>query len=239
MYKGLSVIALVPVLDEESKIGTVIERIPRDVVDEILVVDDGSTDRSVAVARERGARVVSFGEIRGVGAAIREGYAIARREAFDVAVVMAGNNKDAPEEIPRLLDAVAEGADLVQGSRYLAGRASLGPMPVYRRFATRLHPWLFSVLARRRFTDTTNGFRAMRTTLLDDPRIRLEQPWLDAYELEPYLLLKAVMTGASVREVPVTKIYPPKVLGQTKMKPVVGWWSILRPLVYLPLRIKR
>lgn len=239
MYRGLSVTAIVPVLDEETKIGTVVSRIPRQIVDEIVVVDDGSTDRSATVAREGGAHVISFGGIRGVGAAIREGYWFARSHGYDVAVVMAGNNKDSPEEIGRLLDPIADGADLVQGSRYLAGPADHGPMPRYRRFATKLHPWLFSRLAGRRFTDTTNGFRALRTSLLSREGIDLDQRWLDQYELEPYLLLMAVRVGARVEEVPVSKIYPPKELGQTKMKPVVGWWSILRPLVYVPLRLRR
>jgi dolichol-phosphate mannosyltransferase len=203
------------------------------------VIDDGSTDGSVAVAQAGGARVISFGEVRGVGAAIREGYSFGLSQGHDVAVTIAGNNKDSPEEIDRLLDPIVDGADLVQGSRYLAGRADHGPMPVYRRFATKLHPWLFSRLAGRRFTDTTNGFRAIRLSLLSRSGIDLDQRWLDRYELEPYLLLTAVRSGARIEEVPVSKIYPPKELGQTKMKPVVGWWSILSPLVYVPLRLRR
>jgi dolichol-phosphate mannosyltransferase len=87
-------------------------------------------------------------------------------------------------------------------------------------------------------TESTNGFRAFRSGLLDDPRIDLDQPWLDEYGLEPYLYLRALRLGYATAEVPVTKVYPPRALGQTKMKPVVGWWSILRPLVYLGLGIK-
>ena len=74
---------------------------------------------------------------------------------------------------------------------------------------------------------------------MKDERIALDQPWLDKYELEPYLFLKAIRLGYKVKEVPVSKVYPPKELGYTKMKPLVGWWSILRPLVYLGLGIKR
>ena len=65
------------------------------------------------------------------------------------------------------------------------------------------------------------------------------QSWLDRYELEPYLLLKAIRLGYRHCEVPVTKIYPPHEHGYTKMRPVVDWWSILRPVVYLGLGMKK
>lgn len=233
-------IAIAPVLDEEEKIREVVRRTPREVVDEVLVVDDGSQDNSAAVAREEGARVHSMGRIAGVGAAIRQGYRLAQEGGFDVAVVMAGNNKDSPEEIPQLLDPIAdERADFVQGSRFLKRDANFGPMPAYRKVATRVHPWLFSLVAGRRVSESTNGFRALRLSVLDDPDLDLDQAWLDEYELEPYLYLRVIRLGYRTEEVPVTKIYPPRKLGQTKMKPVTGWWSMLRPLVYLGLGIRK
>ena len=240
MYRGLKVIAIAPVLDEELKIGHVVRRTPRDVVDEVLVVDDGCRDRSPEVARELGATVLTLGSTLGVGAALRAGYAYAVERGYDVAVVMAGNNKDSPEEIPLLLDPIADGrADFVQGSRWLKRSANFGPMPLYRRIATRVHPLLFSLAARRRVTESTNGFRAVRREVLADPRLHLEQAWLDEYELEPYLYLRAIQLGWRTAEVPVTKVYPPKHVGQTKMKPITGWWSILRPILYVGLGWKR
>jgi len=152
-------------------------------------------------------------------------------------VVIAGNNKDAPEEIPRLLDPIINGADFVQGSRFLAGGRA-GGMPLYRHVATRLHPLLFSLTSGKRVSESTNGFRAFRAALLDDPRINLHQSWLDEYELEPYLYWKAIRLGYRTAEVPVTKIYPPRAIGYTKMKPITGWWSMLRPLVLLGLRLR-
>jgi dolichol-phosphate mannosyltransferase len=240
LYRGLSIIMVAPVLNEERKIGEVVRRAPREVVDEVLVVDDGSTDRSADVARGHHATVLPLGKTLGVGAALRAGFRYALQKRYDVVVITAGNNKDAPEEIPLLLDPIAEGrAQFVQGSRFLKRGASYGAMPLYRRIATRIHPLLFSLVAGRWVSESTNGFRAIRTLLLEDPRIDLEQRWLDEYELEPYLYLKAIRLGYPTAEVPVTKVYPPRELGQTKMPPLTGWWSILRPLVLVGLGLKR
>ncbi len=238
MYQGLKVVLIAPVLNEEKKIGEVVRRAPRDIVDEVLVVDDGCTDASPAVAKGLGATVLDMGRTVGVGAGLRAGFAWARARGFDVIVVIAGNNKDAPEEIPRLLDPIAAGtADFVQGSRFLPGGRT-GGMPIYRHVATRLHPLLFSLAARKWVSESSNGFRAFRTSLLDDSRINLDQDWLDEYELEPYLYFKIIRLGYRTAEVPVTKIYPPKSLGYTKMKPITGWWSMLRPIVLLGLGLR-
>jgi dolichol-phosphate mannosyltransferase len=240
VYRQLSVIAMAPVLDEEGKIGEVVRRTPRPLVDEVLVIDDGSTDRSAEVARAQGATVLPMGRTVGVGAALRAGYSHALAGGYDVAVVMAGNNKDAPEEIPLLLDPIAEGrADFVQGSRFLNRDARFGDMPLYRRLATRLHPLLFSLVSGRHVTESTNGFRAVHRRVLTDPRLDLSAAWLDEYDLEPYLYLRTIRLGYRTAEVPVTKVYPPRALGQTKMRPITGWWSILRPLVYVGLGLRR
>ena len=240
MYRGLKIIAIVPVLNEEAKIGTVVRRMPRPLVDEVLVVDDGCTDRSAEIARDLGATMLDMGSTVGVGAALRAGYRYGVEHGHEVAIAVAGNNKDSPEEIPLIVDPIADDrADFVQGSRFLNPERNFGAMPLYRRIATRVHPLLFSLVARRWVTESTNGFRAIHRRILTDPRINLAQSWLDEYELEPYLYLRVIQLGYRTVEVPVTKQYPPKALGQTKMKPFIGWWSILRPLVYFGLGWRR
>jgi dolichol-phosphate mannosyltransferase len=226
--------------NEATKIGRVLDRFPAGLVDRVVVVDDASTDDTPAVATSKGAVVLTHRERSGAGAAIRTALKYGIAEHFDVVVILAGNDKDRPPEIERLLAAIAdEGCDFVQGSRYLPG-GDFGNMPFYRQIATRIvHPWLFSLIVMRRFTDTTNGFRAIRLSALQASGIDLDQSWLDRYELEPYLFYKMIQLGYNVKEVPVTKIYPPHELGYTKMKPITGWWSILRPLFLLGLHIKR
>lgn len=234
MYRKLKFCVIAPCFNEERKIRLVIERVQATgLADEMIVVDDGSTDDSAQAARECGATVLSLGKVMGVGAALREGFRYAKSK-FDVIVVIAGNNKDEPQEMTRLLDPIADHqAIFVQGSRFLQGGGYGGDMPFYRKLATRLHPLLFSLATGKKVSESTNGFRAFRTGLLDDARINLDQAWLNAYELEPYLYFKVVKLGHPFAEVPVTKIYPPKKVGYTKMKPVTGWWSILRPLFLL------
>lgn len=236
----MRVVASPIAFNEELKIGRVLERFPPGVVDDIVVIDDASTDGTPGVIAGFGVATLRHEVRQGAGAAIRSAIRHARQNGFGILVIMAGNDKDRPAEIPRLVKPILEdGYDFIQGSRYLPG-GDFGNMPIYRQLATRfIHPILFSIVSRRRVTDSTNGFRAIRLSMLDDPEIDLDQDWLDKYELEPYLMFKAIRLGYRFKEVPVTKIYPPKELGYTKMKPFSGWWSILRPLFFLGLGIRK
>jgi len=232
MFAEMRVLAVVPAVNEVGKIEHVIARVPRSVVDEVLVIDDGSTDQTADLAHLAGARVLSHGRTKGVGAAIRSGLAFAIEGRYDAVVFLAGNNKDFPEHIPTLLTALTSTpADIVQGSRYLAESRDFGPMPAYRRLATRLHPLLFALASGRRMTDTTNGFRAVRVGAYRRLAHLLAAGRYDRYGFEPALLLLALQRGLSVVEVPARKVYPERHLGQTKMRPITGWWSILWPLL--------
>jgi dolichol-phosphate mannosyltransferase len=240
VIEGKRIICIAPCYNELHKIDRVVSRvIATGVADEILVVDDGSTDGSPETARKLGARVLTLGRTQGVVAAIRKGIEYSTSHAFDIIVIIAGNNKDEPEEIIHLVKPlIYEGYDFVQGSRFKRG-GYYGEMPLYRIIATRVDPLIFSLVSCRWVTDSTNGFRAFKTSLFQDKRINLWQEWLDEYELEPYLYYKVIKLGYKTTEVPVTKIYPPKNLGYTKMQPITGWLSILRPLFYLGLGIRK
>ena len=236
---GPRILAATFAFNEGEKIRRTLARHPGERGYDLLVVDDGSTDGSLdAVDR----RVIVLRNPRnlGIGASMKRTFEYVLDNEYDIVVIQAGNDKDDPLEIPSLLAPIVDGhADFVQGSRYLGG-GGFANMPRYRVLGTRvIHPLVFSLAARKRVTESTNGFRAFRSALLRDARINWRQDWLDRYELEPYLLLKAITLGYRHCEVPVTKIYPAHTLGYTKMKPFVDWWGILRPVIYLGLGIKK
>ncbi len=244
----MRVLVIVPAFNEGVKLEMTAKRIndflhrrKNAVTIHPIIADDGSSD----LAPEQLAIRFNFIYIKnaqqtGVGHVIRKAYDYGIQNGYDVLVTMAGNNKDNPDEIDRLIEPiVTDQADFVQGSRYLPG-GDFGNMPRYRLFTTRfVHPWIFSFVSGRKITDSTNGFRAVRVSLLNDARISLDQEWLNHYELEPYLFYQAIRLNYRVSEVPVSKIYPEKKLGYSKMKPWVDWWSILRPLFYLFFKIKK
>lgn len=206
-----------------------------------MIADDGSTDSAPAEIAERFQFIlIRNHERKGVGSMLRKAYEYGLLKNYDILITMAGNNKDNPAEFERLVRPIMDNqADFVQGSRYLPG-GDFGNMPLYRRITTQfVHPAIFSAVSGKQMTDSTNGFRAFRSSFLKDSRMNMGQEWLDCYELEPYLFYYAIKLGYRVLEVPVSKIYPDKKLGYSKMIPFVSWWSILRPLFLLYLGIKK
>jgi dolichol-phosphate mannosyltransferase len=134
---------------------------------------------------------------------------------------------------------VEDRADYVQGSRFSrTGRAIA--LSLFRSTAIPAYSLLASALLRRRFTDITCGFRAYRLWLCRHPCVNLDQSWLDHYEAELYIHYYACKLGARIVEVPVTIDYSHLATGRkTKMRPVTGWWSLLRPLLLLSTGLKR
>ncbi|MDX9858750.1 MAG: glycosyltransferase family 2 protein [candidate division Zixibacteria bacterium] len=234
------ILCILPAYNESGKIGKVVRKVKATgQVDEIVVVDDCSTDTTGEEAREAGATVVRHETNQGVGAGIRSGLIYGRAHGFTIAVIMSGDDQHEPEELQSVLDILREDrADFVQGSRRIPGGRTVNA-PVFREISTRLFSLAFTLLSGRRITDGTNGFRAFFLRILDNPRIRLDQPWLNTYELEPYLLFRAVQDkNCRVVEAPVTVYYHTESRQYTKMKPFRDWWRLARPLFLLRLGLR-
>jgi glycosyltransferase involved in cell wall biosynthesis len=159
------IVAVVPALDEEQSIEGVVAGALR-YVDTVIVIDDGSTDATRDRALAAGARVVSHGRNRGVGAAIASGLAEAIAIGATVVVQIDGDGQHAVEFVADLVKEVLAGADLAVGNRF-ANEFEMGRA---RRFALRLFGWIIARRLHQPIDDPTSGFRAFSvdaaTTLL-------------------------------------------------------------------------
>jgi dolichol-phosphate mannosyltransferase len=152
----------------------------------------------------------------------------------------AKGNTVTPGDLSRVIEPLLEDrADYVQGSRFYLRGHSVG-LSAFRTYGIAAYSAVASAILGQRFTDITCGYRAYRLSLFDRPEIRLDQEWLDRYELELYIHYHACRLGLRIEEVPVTIDYSHLARDRkTKIRPFSGWWSLLRPLLFLATGIKK
>ncbi len=191
----MKVVAVIPALNETGSIARVVAAVPRDLVSEVIVVNNGSTDRTAEIAASVGARVVSEPQ-RGYGAACKAGLDAAADA--DILVYLDGDASDQPQELAQVLAPVVRGeADLVIGSRLL-GQREPGAMPPHAVFGNWLTARLVRLLYGARITDL-GSFRAIRRTNL----LALDMQER-TYGWPVEMIVKAAKRGYRIHEVPVT-----------------------------------
>lgn len=234
-------LCIVPVFNQAKELPAFIEKCRAGIsCDELLFVDDGSTDGSTELITRSGFKYLRIKDRRGIGHALILGTKYAIREGFQIVMHMAGNGKMLPEEMPRVLAPLLERrADYVWGSRFLEGGRFINA-PKFRKYGI---PFVFNqiplLFTGKRVTDATCGFRAYRLSLLEDCATDWDQPWLFKYEFEYYVLAKVLLSRFRYLEVPISMVYPPTKKNYSKIVPFISWWSMLKPWIVVGLGIDR
>jgi dolichol-phosphate mannosyltransferase len=236
-------LAIIVCYNNGANVAKVVERISpiEEREHDVLFVDDGSSDETSGTIRSSGHKAIFHDSNRGLGAAIKSGVRYAEEHGYEAVCILAGNDKDDPRQIDRVLEPILHGdASYVQGSRFARGGEEVNT-PLFRKAMVRVHAAFFGAITGRSCTDALNGFRAYRLSLFRGGDIDIWQEWLDTYEYETYLHYRVLRGKHVYREVGVSKRYPPP---QTKQKyshirPGIDWWKILRPIPLLMLRIRK
>ncbi|MEU8330631.1 glycosyltransferase family 2 protein [Micromonospora sp. NPDC048839] len=198
MVNGKRVLIIIPALNESGSIADVVGEVRGELPGvDVIVIDDGSTDRTAAVAAAAGARVAKLPYNLGVGGAMRVGYRYARDHDYDVAIQIDADGQHDPRYVPKLVDLLDE-TDLVIGARF-AGEGDYnvrGP----RRWAMVMLSAVLSRVAHTKLTDTTSGFRAANRRVID-----MFATWYPVEYLGDTVetLVHTARRGYTIRQVPV------------------------------------
>lgn len=225
---------VIPVINEGEKIRAQLRRMQALALPDVVIADGGSTDGSMEEGALRDLGVAALLVKTGPGklsAQMRMGFAFALDQGYEGVVTIDGNGKDDVSAIPAFVEALEQGFDHVQGSRFIPGGVAVRTPPLRWLGIRLLHAPLISLSAGTRYTDTTNGFRAYSRRLLEDPRVAPFRDVFSGYELHYYLAIRAARLGFRVKELPVTREYPAKGPVPTKIKPIRGNLLILRTLL--------
>jgi glycosyltransferase involved in cell wall biosynthesis len=188
------ILAIIPALNAERTLPRVVEEARRH-IDPVVVIDDGSKDRTGEVARAAGAHVLRHEVNRGKGAALKTGFAWALENGFDGVITLDADGQHLASEIPKFVaERAAGGADLIIG-----GRAHLfGQMLPRRRNANRFSAWCIARASGVRITDSQSGFRFYSGSLIRNLRLRT-----DGFDMESEVIVRAGRGGFRIVTIPI------------------------------------
>lgn len=229
-------VVLIPIINEGERIARELARAKEHAVPsvaDIVICDggstDGSTEESALKSFDVNTLLVKLGPGK-QGAQLRMGIHWALARGYEGIITIDGNDKDSIEDVPRFVEKLQQGYDLVQGSRFIKGGEAINTPPV-RYMAVRLiHAPVISLTAGQWFTDTTNAYRAYSAAYLKDSRVAPLRDIFVTYELLAYLSVRATQLGYKACEIPVTRAYPSRGKTPTKISFIKGNSGLLRIL---------
>lgn len=189
-----------PAFNVAHVIGKTVAAIPAGSYDEIIVVDDGSSDGTAQAARDLGCWVVVHPQNTGYGGAQKTGYKEAIRRNADIAVMVHGDNQYDPSLVPAFVRKITdEGCDLVTGTRMILGDVLEKGMPLWKYVPNRFLTWLENLVFGSRITDYHNGFRAYSAKFLREVPLDLLS---DKFDFDTDIIVQGTIRGCKIGEIP-------------------------------------
>ena len=217
----MQVSIIIPTLNEEPTIGNLIDRVKAvmkkmGIRHEIIVVDDGSTDKSVEISQGKGAKVYPLKNHMGKGYALRAGFSQAKGE---IIATIDSDGSHRPEELSLLLTPVLnDQADLVIGSRF--STENPGPGKRFNAAGVRIFNLMVKILTAAQVSDSQSGYRAMKSLVLKNLNLKSQE-----YEIESEMLVKIAKKRFRVKEVPIS--FEQRTYGISRLDPIADGFKIL------------
>jgi glycosyltransferase involved in cell wall biosynthesis len=212
---------IIPAYNEELTIGSVVLR-ARMFSDNVIVVDDGSSDRTSETASMAGAKVLKMEKNGGKAAAVMRGFAELENIDYTIAVMMDADGQHYPEDLPNVIAPIlTDEADLVIGSRFIGGSAKV---PAYRRLGQKVLDRFTNLGAGQKVSDTQSGFRAMGRKGVKNMDFRSS-----GYSIESAMIMHFVSRGLRITEVPINVSYD--VPNKHKKNPLTMGFGLINNLV--------
>lgn len=225
----------IPCYNEEVAIGSMVLRSLK-YADKVLVIDDGSKDKTAEIARLAGADVITHPSNQGKGAGIKDAFRYAKKVGADILILIDGDGQHNPDEIPKLIEPIIKAeADIVNGSRFLTKKHN--NVPAYRRLGQEILTIATNVETQRKITDTQNGFRAFSKNTFDTFTFKQ-----NGMAIESEMLIEASNASLRIAEVPINvrydvdgSTYNPVSHGFDVLNNVLKLISQKRPLLFFGL----
>jgi len=217
------VLAGIAAYNEARYVGS-IDLQARQYVDEVIVVDDGSTDNTARVAELAGATVIRHAENRGKGTAIQSILAEAKKRNPDTLVLLDADSQHNPNEIPTLIKPISEGFDLVIGSR----EAQKDKTPRYRRIGQKVVLRSTRLASKANISDSESGFRALSPKAINELELKA-----NGFAIESEMITLAADKNLKITEVPISNIYTKD--GST-LHPIVHGIDVLSRMIVMILQ---
>lgn len=209
------IVAVIPCYNEQATIGRVVLGALRSATD-VIVINDGSMDRTEEEAKRAGALVISHPKNRGKGAALKTAFEYLKQMQFKAAVVMDGDGQHDPAEITRLVEPIIKGnADMVIGSRYLEGADKI---PFYRKIGQRVLNYVTYQVSKVRVSDSQSGYRSFSYRAVKEMELKEK-----GFSVESEMQIIAGRKDLKVVEIPISTIYN----GKAKRNPFAHGFNVL------------